>query len=350
MSIKPSAAAEIRALVATLSAADPVKRESAIARLAVIGPRAIDRLLTTYSAPATDDDTRVAILRVFDAIADPRALPVIRVALAGSTAVASAAVAALRGLLNSVSEETSTDALDLLVALVADPEAGRALRLAAYEALREMPADVQARLAEALASDPDPVVRARTGSPGDERASAQVEWQEALAGRLGDDAAALLAAARLHADATPLGDLHRLIDEIRRRERESAGGLPRNQWRELRGHLHLALAHRGSTVALSDLRETFEEAEDVRPQTFIAAVRTIGDASSLEALAAAYARIEDERWRGQLAAAWAAIVTREKVTARHPTMKRIGTRWPQVAQALSTTSRTTPRRTTRRRT
>jgi len=79
-------------------------------------------------------------------------------------------------------------------------------------------------------------------------------------------------------------------------------------------------------------------------------VHAIGDASSLEALAAAYARIDDEPWREQLAAAWAAIVAREKVTARHPTMKRITARWPEVAQALSTTSRTTPRRTTRRRT
>ena len=350
MSIKPSAAAEIRTLVATLSATDPVKRESAIARLAVIGSRAIDRLLATYTAPATDDGTRVAILRVFDAIADPRALPVIRLALTGSPEVASAAVAASRGLLTGASEETSTEALDLLVAIVANPEADRALRLAAFDALREMPADVQAGLAEALAADPDPVVRARTASPGDERASAQVEWQEALAGRLGSDAVALLAAARLHADDTALGDLHRMIEAMRQRERESAGAVQQNLWRELRGHLHQALARRGSTVALSDLRETFEQAEDVCPQSFIAAVHAIGDASSLEALAAAYARNDDGPWRDGLAAAWTAIVTREKVTARHPTMKRIATRWPDAFSALSTTSRTTPRRTTRRRT
>ena len=350
MSIKPSAAAEIRALVATLSAIDPVKRESAIARLAVIGPRAIDRLLATYSESATDDDTRVAILRVFEAIADPRALPVLRLALTQSPELATAAVAALRGLLDDASEQASTESLDLLVAIVADSGADRSLRLAAYDALREMPADVQGRLAAALSADPDPVVRARTSAPGDERASAQVEWEEALASGIGRDPVALLSAARMSAEATPLGDLHRMIDQIRLREQESAGSAHEARWRELRGHLHEVLARRGSTVALSDLRETFAEAEAVQPETFVAALQAIGDASSLEALAAAHARVEDERWRGLLGSAWDTIVKREKVTARHPAMKRIAARWPDVVAALSTTSRTTPRRTTRRRT
>lgn len=350
MSIKPSAAAEIGALVGTLATADPVKRESAIARLAVIGPRAIDRLLTAYNTTTTDDETRVAILRVFEAVADPRALPIIRQALAQSPELAGAGVAVLRGLLDSGSNQTATEALDLLVALVADPRADRALRLAALDALREMPAGVHARLATALASDPDPVIRARTEAPGDERASAQVEWQEALATGVGRDPVALLAAARLHAHAAALGDLHKMIDEMRERERESASAAQRASWRELRGHLHQVLAARGSTVALSDLRETFEDADAALPGTFVTALQAIGDDASLESIAATYARIDDQRLRVQLAAAWAAIVQREKITVRHTTMKRLATRWPEAVRALSTTSRTRPRQTTRGRT
>jgi hypothetical protein len=44
MVIKASAAAEIRLLVDALNSTDDVQREAAVARLAVIGPRAIERL------------------------------------------------------------------------------------------------------------------------------------------------------------------------------------------------------------------------------------------------------------------------------------------------------------------
>ena len=150
MAIKPSAAAEIRTLIDALAGADAIKREAAIARLAVIGPRTVDRLLTLYSQPATTDATRLAILRVFESIGDPRTLPVVRRALASPGAIGLAAVAALRGLLGMASDEGAAETLDALVATVTDVSADRSLRLAAFDALGDAPADVQTRLRSAL--------------------------------------------------------------------------------------------------------------------------------------------------------------------------------------------------------
>ncbi len=71
MVIKASSAAEIRQLVDALSGPDDVRREAAAARLRVIGPRAIDRLLGAYSRAPTAA-VRVTILRVLEPIADGR--------------------------------------------------------------------------------------------------------------------------------------------------------------------------------------------------------------------------------------------------------------------------------------
>jgi hypothetical protein len=67
MPIKPSSASEVRALVEALGGADDVRREGAIARLAVIGARAADRLIVVFDAADTSRTTRIGILRVFEA-------------------------------------------------------------------------------------------------------------------------------------------------------------------------------------------------------------------------------------------------------------------------------------------
>src|SRR5688572_23835576 len=81
MSIKPSATAEIRTLIESLGAADDVKREGAVARLSVIGARAVDRLAGVFVEPDTSRATRIGILRVLEAIGDARAIPLARQAL-----------------------------------------------------------------------------------------------------------------------------------------------------------------------------------------------------------------------------------------------------------------------------
>ena len=100
MSIKASAAAEIRQLTAALRGEDEVRREAAIARLAIIGARAVDALLRTY-ADTADRDTRIAVLRTLEPIGDRRTIAIAREAITGGGDLAQAAASALRGLLDS---------------------------------------------------------------------------------------------------------------------------------------------------------------------------------------------------------------------------------------------------------
>jgi len=327
--IKASASTEIRTLTSALGGDDEVKREAAIARLAVIGPRAVDALRRAYDA-AADRTTKVAILRTLESIADGRTVAIARRALAEGSDVAIAATSALRALLDSPHAPTGTDALDALVATALDPQSDRRLRLAAFDALRDMPEGVRARVAEALTADPDPRLKARVLELPRDAAAADSTWQDALEGRLPDDPAVLREAAQTRAASAALSALQKMIDEIRARE----GSAPRSTragWQSLRGALHQALALRGSRVAVYDLRETVGQTRGPLPPSFLAALHVVGDESCLEPIAAAYGRAEsDARWRVQLAAAFRAIARREKLTKRHALIKRVLAKYPEL--------------------
>ena len=344
MSIRPSAASETRALVEALAAADLVKRESAIARLAVIGGRAVDRLAAVYADPATGRDTRVAILRVLESVGDARGIPIARRGLQEGGDVAVAAAASLRTLLDSTSADVSASALDALVSTALDRGGERRVRQAAFEALQDMPKDVQERVAAALVDDPDAAVKTRAASsPGE--GSGDATWQDALEGHLPDDPAAFRDAAQTRAPSAALSTLQKLVDATRKRETDAGDASRAQKWRDVRGALHQSLALRGSKVAVYDLRETLTAADAPLPATYVAALQVIGDESCLEPIAAAFSRAAtDERWRHQLAAAFQAIVTREKIARNSSAVKRIAARWPDAAAALSKPSRTTPRR------
>src|SRR5260370_5978864 len=160
MPIRPSAGAAIRPLIDALGGDDEVKRESAVARLAVIGPRAVDHLLHDYTtAPPR---LQSGILRSFEAMATPKALAIARAA-AGSDnpEVAVAAVGVLRALLTSAVPAIARDTLDAVVALALDLTRPAAVRVAALDALRVLPADVREAVRKNLADDSDPDLRAR---------------------------------------------------------------------------------------------------------------------------------------------------------------------------------------------
>jgi len=101
-----------------------------------------------------------------------------------------------------------------------------------------------------------------------------------------------------------------------------------------RAAAHVALADRGSRVALYDLRETIESAREPIPVEFFAAVTAIGDATCLEPMAVAYRRAKDDWSRRHLADAFRAIVSREKMTRRHATAKKIEKRFPGMWEQL----------------
>ncbi|MEO5896149.1 MAG: hypothetical protein ABIS06_10640 [Vicinamibacterales bacterium] len=356
MSIKPSAGSEVRALIDSLGASDEIARETAIARLAIIGPRAVDRLIAEYTADTTDRRKRTAILRVLEATADARALGVARRALTDNGDLAVAAAGVLQSLLDSVVDGTAAEALDGLVTAALDPQVERRIRIAALDALQGMPEQVRSRVAAAVAEDPDPAFQSRTATG--HGAVSEAIWQDALEGRLPDGAAMLRDAMQTRTAAVPLGELQKLVDAIR--ERESNVDAPqRSEWLAVRGGFHQALALRGSTVAVYDLRETITESTGALPTTFLTALHVVGDQSCLDAIATAYSRVagfhdvagtagpllseEQRRWLQQLADAFHAIAKREKVAGTGATMKRLTKKWPGAVRALSKTSRTTPR-------
>ncbi|HXG55902.1 MAG TPA: hypothetical protein VNJ03_11030 [Vicinamibacterales bacterium] len=362
MPIRGSSATDIRPLIESLSAPDEIRRETAIARLAIIGVRAVDRLTAAYAGADGDRAKRIAILRVLEAVGDARGGPVAREALHHGGDEALAAAGVLRALLDSPVGGAAADALDALVAVALDRQVERRVRMAAFDALQDMPDEVRAQVATAVADDPDAAVKARATSTERDAPAGEAVWQDAIEGRLPDDPASLREAAHTRATSSPLSAIQKLVDALRARESAPGHAARRHEWLAVRGALHQALALRASTVAVYDLRETVAEASGSLPTTFLTALHVIGDESCLEAIAIAYTRAagtapmdretpgtpstDDERWRHQLAGAFQAIVKREKIARTSSVLKRIATKWPGASRAVSTTSRTTPRRKT----
>jgi hypothetical protein len=337
MVIKRSASAEVGTLVAALADTDEAHREAAVARLAVIGARAIDKLTRIY--PATSSRAaRLAMLRIFEAVGDHRAGPLARRALLEGGDVAVAAAGVLRALLPSTQGSASADALDALISTALDTNNDHRLRLAAFEALQDVPGDVRTRVAQALGTDPAHALQqaatygdGRTGA--DDLVRSGAVWCDAIEGRLPEDPRDLRDALSTRAAAAPLNTLRKLIGAVR--ERESAGaGAGRDSWRTVRGAIHQALALRGSRVALYDLRESLAEGATPLPVSFLAALHVVGDESCLEPLAARWRASDDERWRHQLAEAFRAITRREKIGRGHRTMKKLRARGPELSALL----------------
>jgi hypothetical protein len=318
--IKPGAA-DLKALVSALVGGDEVMRESAIARLTIAGSRAMDRLLPAYAA-ARNADVRVAVLRAMASIGDRRAAPIAVGALKDGGDVAVAATGVLCALLTASHTPTATAALDALVSTALDRSAEQRVRLAAFESLHDVPGTVRDRVEAALRAEGEPATDA--------------VWAAAAAGRLPDDPVALADALKTRAASAPLATLQKLVDALRAAEPGVRSASRRAEWRTLRGTLHQALARRGSRIALYDLRETLDRADEPLPVPYLAALHVLGDASCLESIAAAYSRARghDEWWRRQLVAAFRAIAARERITRRHTVMKRVQGRWPEAFAAL----------------
>jgi hypothetical protein len=336
MVIKASASAEIRQLIDALAGADDVRREAAVARLSVIGPRAVDRLIAAY-ASATTRELKVAILRAIEVSRDPRAVAIARDAIADGGDVAHAGVGVLTTLLDAETASVRSEVLEILVATSLDKTAERRVRLAAFQGLEHLP-NIGEQIAAALQGDPDEALSAGANAVPGERAAADAAWQDALEGRLPDSPALLREVARARAPVAPLGALQKMIELIRVREGSMGAGPRREEWRGTRGALHQVLALRGSRLAVYDLRETIEEARGPLPVSFLAALHVVGDESCVESLAGAYARTpgDEARWRHQLGAAFRAIARREKITRRHAAFKRVAARWPDAARELTT--------------
>ena len=327
---RPSAAGTVAGLIADLSSERPVVRETALARLTVIGARAVVHLTSLAEDKDAPVTSRIAALRALEAIGDPRAIDAAKQALAaGDKGIGVAAAGILQRFLNGKRGAEVTDALTARALDSLEPDA---VRLAALVALDDLGAAALEPLWKALARDGSASVRAHVA---DLRTGRSTDVASDETGALVDDPERLRRQLSLHETSSSLPELHSLLERIRARE-ESEQGLQREAWTRARGAAHVALARRGSRLGLYDLREALEHSMAPLPIEFMTALSLIGDASCLESIAAAYAHVaggDDGWWSDHLADTFRAIVKREKLTARHAVMKKVQKRWPAVLSA-----------------
>jgi hypothetical protein len=339
VAIRASSHKEIETLVHELASEDGVRREAAIARLTIIGRRAAARLGALADDASLGAGIRVAALRALQGIADPATLDAaLRIAEeTGEDTIAAAAVEVARGFLQS---SRGVEVTDRLAGLALDAARPIVVRLAAIRALRDLDRSTIAPLMKKIRADAAPEIAAAAAARESDVAAA-TDPRECLVraadGVLPEDPGVLRRALAAAGGDVPVTTIQRVVDRVR--EREGAEPVERRiAWQTARAAAHLALARRGSRVALYDLRESLESARAPLPVEFLAAIMQVGDSSCLEPLATAWRHAggaEDRAWwRAHVADAFRAIAAREKVTRRHAAAKRIQKKWPEVMDAL----------------
>ena len=300
-------AGEVARLLDRLSAEAPVTREAAVARLRVIGARAIPAVVAFVTSGAAEP-ARAAALASLEGSEDARALAVARRALTGADAsVALAAVAVLRGWLG---QEQGTEALEALTVAALDRERDSAVRLAALDALSDLPSHLVAPIRATSALEP--AVRASADATG------ALEW---LSGQ---------------GSTASLATVHEVLSSAREAERLAPADARGDEWRRVRGAAHVVLARRGSRLALYDLREAFGTAVSPLPLDFLSAVALVGDDTCLEPLARAWASARAEPWwRARLVEAAGDVIGRCGLTGRHASVKRLRDKWREFHAALA---------------
>jgi len=326
MPIRPSTASDVSRLLGELSSMEVLRREMAVARLAVIGARAVTRLIEVAADEGSAPHARLAAVSALQAIADARALT-LALELAANTGDLGLAAIGVLGAIARLKDPRAAKAFDRLAALAMNAAEEDGRRVAALNALEGVPEKHLQPIFNALAQDTSPGVQARATR----RAAGEAVPLESLLERgLPDDPALAGAVVRDEADTAKLTTLRRAIDAVRERERSSPSA-QQHAWAAVRGQVHQALAGRKSRLGLFDLRDTLAQATGTLPVGFLTAAAAIGDAGCLDSLASAWtSTAASERWwREHLADAFRAIVTREQLTRRHPVLKRILERHPQ---------------------
>jgi HEAT repeat protein len=329
VAVKASLRRQVDALLAHLSSDDVSARESAVARLSVVGARAVGRLVQFVDSGGLQPVVaRSAALRALEAIGDPQSLDAAARALNdpdGDVALAAAGV--LRELIHG---PRSAQAVEALTRVAVDRRRPDAIRLGAIDALSALEASSLKPLIQVLRDDPSEAVRIAVREqpvPGGRSIDAVDRLHAAAQGTPLDSPSVLQQAVVQAGDLVPLSLLRELIERIR--ERETTEPASRQaEWMVVRAATHSVLAHRNSRIALYDLRETLQASTGPLPVEFLNVLRLLGDASCLEAIAAAHGRARQENWwRDQLAGVFHAIVRRERMTRRHPVIKKIERRW-----------------------
>ena len=321
MVIRSSSSRDIQRLIGDLCDGNATQREAAVARLRIIGGRAVACLAALIASEASPA-ARAAAVRALDGVDQARALAIARAAVADADPdVATAAIAMLRGWLT---RESGTDVLDLLSGIALDTTRNAGVRLAALDALSELPRHLVQPLQQAA---PDLRAAPDAAAPG-----GAVETDDPFGARQWVAA---------HPRA-PLSTLHDVLLRTREHERREPSARTRQAWLMARGAAHRALARRGSRVAVYDLRESFETAQEPLPLDFLSAVRAVGDATCLEPLARAWtACAGDPWWRERVRDAAGEIIRRKKLRGQHAAVTRVRTNYPEFLPRRATQTRRT---------
>jgi hypothetical protein len=328
MPIRRSSAVDVARLIDDLSSGELLRRETARARLAVIGSRAVSRLSALAADDAAAGAARVSALQALEAIGDPRVLP-LALTLGDQAGALGLAAIGVAGAIAKSDDARASRAFEWLTSVVLDAQAADARRLAALTALEGGSARHLAPVYAALAADASPRLAARATR---RTAGQTIPLERALAGGLPDDPSVVSAMIREDADTTSVTTLRRVLDLLRAREQD-APPAQRPAWSSARGQVHQSLAARASRLGIYDLRETLEHASVPLAVGFLAAAAAVGDASCLDPLAAAWlaAPMDQHWWREHLAEAFRAIVRREGLKRRDPVLKKILERRPGAA-------------------
>ena len=295
------AAKEVDRLIADLHSTDSVRRDAAVARLRIIGGRALSRLADVITSDAAAN-ARALALNALEGMDDVRAIDVAFAAL--GDADPETVIAALGVLCAGVANEKGTRLLEAITAIAVDSTRSARVRVAAFAALSDLP--------EHLVRP----IRAQAPPPGS-------------AGPPLNDPVALREWIETHGGTATLSSLHEVVTRTREREQGESSARQRGEWLRARGLAHHALARRHSLVALYDVRETLETAKAALPQSFLSTAAAIGDASCLEPLARAWSvSPKDLTWRHQLAATAATIARRARLNGRNALVKRLRANWP----------------------
>src|SRR5918993_3954123 len=229
--IRRSAASDTRQLVSDLASDRPdgdVRREAAIARLRVIGARALRHILPLLDA-STPVRTRMAALRALEGCRDAGAVPPILETLRDADPdVRVAAIGVSRTLLDG---SRGSDVLDVLTGLALDSVQPLPVRRAAVAALADLPSRTLRPLVQRLRKDPDAAVRALVEHQQIVPAADPVATlAEAAQDQLPADPDYVLSLVAEAGAATPLPTLHRLGGALRGREGGGKGPAPRRGW------------------------------------------------------------------------------------------------------------------------
>ena len=336
MPIVPSRSRETQALVARLSSARAAERETAVARLLLLGPRALPAVLAAL--PGSGPELRLCVLELLEHTGDPRAgAAVMALCRDPDGAVARRALALLPRYLEPKAAATAAriaaggpadlrlsavralcalharglvEALEPLLGVILDEKEDADFR-------REVLASLHAVDPETAGTLREPLART-TREPEAVDTSSLPALHTALEGATDPQTLGMLADAIGHLRSpTSIPVLSRALERLRdlpRRARDEARA-------EVASRLHLALAALDSRIALFDLRERLTALPLLAGATLLEAAERIGELSLLPALARIHA--EEQGLRAGSAKVFAAIVARERLRPKNAALRAL---------------------------